>query len=296
MFDGDYRVAAAYRDQWRTVPVNYNTLSFCADTRLKSSFSQQSTFGLGLVYNNDVSGDSRYTINQAYVPLSYIQRFKGDTNLSLSLGISPGISNIAFNTQKLTYDNQFDGDAYNPALPSGEIYPTQSKTYVDLGSGLTANYKLKNTGYVTLGTSLSHLNRPNVSFFKSEGVTLYTKSNTFVNIKYPIKEFLFVHLDMMYEKQGPFHETIIAGRLAYLLQPENNISLNAGISARLGDAAIVLLGMDYKSYRVGLAYDINTSSFNVATNKRGAIEVCLLYIFKKPPVFAPKKRSCPVYM
>lgn len=296
MFDGDYRVAGAFRNQWRTVPVNYTTFSVCGDTKFNQVFSQQGTVGVGLIFNNDVSGDSHYSINQFYVPLSYIQKFKGDTNLSVSLGISPGVSNIAFRTNKLTYDNQFNGDAYDPSLPSGENYPTQSKTYFDIGSGLAVQYKLKGMGYVSAGTSLSHLTRPNVSFFKSEGVNLYSKSNTYVNFKYPIKEFLYLHLDAMYEKQGPFHETILAGRVAYILNKENNISVNAGLSARLKDAFIILLGMDYKTLRAGLAYDINTSNFQAATNKRGAIEVCLLYIFRKPPVFAPKKRSCPIYM
>jgi type IX secretion system PorP/SprF family membrane protein len=296
VFDGDYRLAAAYRNQWRAIPVPYSTLTFCGDTRFKQVFSQQSTVGLGVIFNNDVSGDSRYTINQFYVPLSYIQNFKSDTNLSISLGISPGVSNIAFNTRKLSYDNQFDGDAYNPSLPTGENYPTQSKTYFDIGTGLAIQYKLKNAGYISAGTSLSHINHPNVSFFKTEGVNLYSKSNTYVSVKYPIKEALFLNVDFMYQKQGPFHETILAGRVGYVLNKENNISVNAGISARLGDAAIFLLGMDYKTWRAGLAYDVNTSAFNVATNKRGAIEVCLLYIFKKKPLFVPKKRSCPIYM
>lgn len=296
LFDGDYRVAAAYRNQWRAVPVPYSTLSFCGDTRIKQSFSQHSTIGVGLIFNNDVSGDSRYTINQFSVPISYIQTFKGDTNLSISLGISPGVSNIAFNTSKLSYDSQFDGDAYNPALPTGENYPTQSKTYFDLGSGLAVQYKLKWAGYISVGTSLSHLTRPNISFFKSDGVNLYTKSNTYVSVKYPLKELLFLHVDAMYEKQGPFNETVLGSRIGYVVNKESNVSVNIGISARVGDAAIALLGMDYKSLRVGVAYDINTSKFTPATNKRGAIEFSVLYILKKPPVFVPKKRSCPVYM
>jgi len=296
MFDGDYRVAGAFRNQWRTVPVNYTTFSVCGDARFTNVFSQQGGAGVGIIFNNDNSGDSRYTINQFYVPLSYIQKFKGDTNLSVSIGISPGVSNLSFNTKRLTYDDQFNGDAYDPTLPSGEYYPTQSKTYFDVGTGLAAQYKLKGLGYISAGTSLSHLTRPNVSFFKTEGVDLYMKSNSYVNFKYPIKELLYLHLDAMYEHQGPFHETILAGRIAYVLDKKDNISVNAGLSARLQDAFILLLGMDYKRLRCGVAYDINTSNFKRATNKRGAIEVALLYIINKAPVFTPKKRSCPVYM
>jgi hypothetical protein len=89
---------------------------------------------------------------------------------------------------------------------------------------------------------------------------------------------------------------VVSGRASYLLDPVNNVMLYGGFSSRLGDAMIVLLGMDYKSYRFGFAYDINYSKFQAATNKRGAFEVGLLYIFKKYKPFMPKKRVCPTDM
>ncbi|MBS1646081.1 MAG: PorP/SprF family type IX secretion system membrane protein [Bacteroidetes bacterium] len=296
VFDGDYRAGMVYRNQWRAIPVPYSTFSFLGDAKISRAFSQHSDAGVGLVFNNDVSGDSRYSINQMYVPLSYIQRFKSDTNLNISVGISPGISNIAFNTSKLTYDNQFDGDAYNPALPSGESYPTQTKTYFDMAAGIAAQYNFKRGGFISAGSSLSHLTRPNISFFKSEGVNLYIKSTSYLNLKYRIKNLLFLLADVMYQQQGPFHETIIATRLSYTINQGDNIAFNFGVAGRLGDAAIALVGMDYKSFRAGIAYDVNTSRFNPATNKRGAFEISILYIFKKKPLFIPKKRACPVYM
>jgi len=296
MFDGDYRVGGIYRNQWRAVPVPYSTVSFFGDTKFNRVFNQRNSVGLGLVFNNDISGDSRYSTNQFYIPVSYIQTFKGDTNLTASFGLMPGISNIAFRTSKLSFDNQFDGDIYNPALSTGENFPSLSRTYFDLGTGLVLQYRVKTTGFVSIGTNLSHINRPGVSFFKNNDVKLYSKSTSFLSIKYPLKQLLFLHVDAMYEQQGPFHETILAGRLSYVLNTVDNISVSAGLSTRVGDAAIVLLGMDYKDYRFGFAYDINYSKFQPATNKRGAFEISLLYIFRKNVLFVPKKRACPVYM
>ena len=296
MFNGDYRVGGMYRNQWRAVPVPYSTLSLFADTKFNQVFSQSSAVGVGFVFNNDISGDSRYSINQFYIPVSFIQTFKSDTNLTASFGLMPGVSNIAFRTNKLTFDNQFDGDVYNPALSTGENFPSLSRTYFDLGTGLVLQYKIKTTGSISVGTSLSHINRPGVSFFKNNDVRLYSKSTSFLSLKYPLTQTLFLHGDVMYEKQGPFHETILAGRVSYVLNPTDNISVNAGLSTRMGDAGIFLLGMDYKDYRFGFAYDINYSKFVPATNKRGAWEISLLYIIRKKPAFAPKKRSCPIYM
>lgn len=295
-FDGDYRAGGMYRNQWRTVPVPYSTISFMGDARFNGVLSQQSAMGVGLIFNNDISGDSHYSINQLYVPVSHIQNFKGDTNLSVSFGLMPGISNIAFRTNKLSFDNQWDGDVYNPALSSGENFPTLSRTYFDVAAGLTAGYKIKTTGYINVGTAFSHFNRPEVSFFRNSDIRLYAKSNSFLSVKYPFTQKVAAHLDVMYEKQGPFHETVIAGRASYLLDPANNVSLYGGVSTRLGDAIIVLLGMDYKNYKFGFAYDINYSKFQAATNKRGAFEVGLLYIFRKYKPFTPKKRVCPTDM
>lgn len=297
VFDGDYRLGAMYRNQWRSVPVPYATFSFMGDARFNGFFSQQSSLGAGLVFNNDMSGDSRYSINQLYIPLSYIQNFEKDTNLTVSFGIMPGVSNIAFKTNRLSFDNQFDGDVYNSSLPTGENFPTQSRTYFDLGNvGLVAQYKIKRNGNISIGSSFSHLNRPGVSFFKNEEIRLYSKSSSFLSIKYPVSQKLFILGDVMYEKQGPFHETLLAGRLSYLLNPTDNLSLNAGLSTRIKDAFIILLGMDYKDWQFGFSYDINYSQFVPATNKRGAWEVGLLYILRKNPVFTPKKRSCPTDM
>ena len=199
VFDGDYRVGGMYRQQWRTVPVPYKTLSLYGDTRFDRVFSQQSAIGVGLIFNNDISGDSRYSINQLYVPLSYIQNFEKDTNLTVSVGITPGISNIAFRTDKLTFDNQFDGDNYNASLSSGEHFPSLSRTYFDLGStALFAQYKLKKAGLVSIGTSFAHLNRPGVSFFKNDEVKLYSKSTSFVSLKLPLSTQVFLHGDLMY--------------------------------------------------------------------------------------------------
>jgi type IX secretion system PorP/SprF family membrane protein len=296
MFDGDYRFGGMYRNQWRSVPVPYSTLSLFADTKFNRVFNQQNAVGAGIIFNNDISGDSRYSINQLYVPLSFIQNFEKDTNLTVSFGLMPGISNIAFKTNRLTFDNQFDGDAYNSSLPTGENFPSLSRTYFDLGTGLVLQYKLKRGGLISTGTNLSHVNNPGISFFKNNEVKLYSKSTSFLSVRYPVTQKLTAMADAMYEKQGPFHELLVAGRVSYLLDPKDNISLNGGISTRWKDAVILLLGMDYKDYRFGFAYDINYSKFVPATNKRGAWEIGLIYILRKDPAFAPKKRSCPTDM
>ena len=80
----------------------------------------------------------------------------------------------------------------------------------------------------------------------------------------------------------------------YLFDPVKDITINFGLGYRLGDAIQTLVGAKYKNLRVGLAYDINTSDLNSASNYRGGFEIAANYIVKiyKNPV-TKTKILCP---
>jgi hypothetical protein len=58
---------------------------------------------------------------------------------------------------------------------------------------------------------------------------------------------------------------------------------------------VAMVGVDYKHIRLGLSYDINTSSLNSASNGKGGFEISLTYtgclggfILDKPIFFCPR--------
>lgn len=295
-FDGDYRGVANYRSQWRTVPVTYNTVSFQADARKEFENNKSDRWGVGALFNNDIAGDSRYGTTQLYIPLSYIKKINTDSNFFVSAGFQPGISNIGFRTNKLSYDSQWDGDAYNPALPSGENYAQLKRTYFDVNMGLAMQYQFKQKSAVTFGLNLSHLTTPRVSYFKNDAIRLDRKFNSYISFTYPFTKKLNIEAEYLFQKQGKFKENVLGAKLFYSLNEKDKQDVNAGIYLRTKDALVLRVGYDIKQWQFGMSYDINTSNFNVATNRRGAIEFAVIYIFKKEKIFTPKKRSCPVYM
>jgi type IX secretion system PorP/SprF family membrane protein len=294
-FDGEYRAGGIYRSQWSAVPVPYSTFSFLADMRNPVKKRQGDYTGVGFIFNNDVSGDSRYGTTQLYIPLSYIKKLK-DSTLLVSAGIQPGISNIGFRTNKLTFDNQYDGDAYNPALSSGESFAMQSRTYFDVNAGGAFQYLIRQRASLTAGITLSHLTAPKVSYFKNDEIRLDRKIAAYLSFAYPVAPKIDLITDVLYEKQGKFHETVIGERISLILNPKERQSINAGIYLRAKDAVIARLGYEHKAWNIGMSYDVNTSKFIAATNRRGAIEFSVIYIFRKEVLFVPKKRVCPVYM
>ncbi|MCD6067412.1 MAG: hypothetical protein K0S33_2238 [Bacteroidetes bacterium] len=295
-FDGDYRGAANYRSQWTTVPVSYSTVSVSADMNTDLKKLKSNRVGAGILFNNDVAGDSKYGTTQFYIPLSYIHMLSADSNLFLSLGLQPGISNVGFRTNKLTFDSQWDGDAYNPALSTGENFPLMKRTYFDINTGMALQYRIKQRSAVTLGIGLSHLGTPKISYFKNEDIQLDPKFNTYLSFTYPVATQIDLSAEYLFQKQGTYKENVFGLKAGYNFLSEVKQNVNMGFYLRAKDALITRIGYDFRNWQFGMSYDINTSAFKAATNRRGAIEFGVICIIQKPKAFVPKQRPCPIYM
>jgi hypothetical protein len=85
-------------------------------------------------------------------------------------------------------------------------------------------------------------------------------------------------------------EIMVQGLAGYLFDPEKDITLQAGLGYRLGDAINLIVGAKKKGLTVGLAYDVNTSGLNNDTRNRGGFEIAANYVVKiyKKAVVKPK--------
>ncbi len=297
LFDGDWRFVGNYRSQWAIIPVPYRTFSIAADTRLKTKLKKDA-LALGLVINTDKSGDSKFTTTQAFISAAYIKKLNKDSTHFISVAVQPGITAKSFSTSELTFDSQFDGDHYNPALSSQENFPTTRITYFDLGGGLVYLYRKNQRTQVNIGVAGFHLNQPKQSFFNNTAIKLDPKMTISGIVEFPITAKIDVLPTILYQKQGKFHETLLGGFGKYYLKPVNGMytAVSLGAFYRLKDAFILVANMDYRNFNVGLSYDVNISKLIAATNHRGGFEISVIYIFKKILPFVAKKRVCPIYM
>jgi hypothetical protein len=76
--------------------------------------------------------------------------------------------------------------------------------------------------------------------------------------------------------------------------PENPLELYAGAWYRLGDALIPYMGIEVNHFRIGVSYDINTSTLRPASFSRGGTELSIIYV---NPFSDPLKRkiNCPKF-
>ena len=109
VFDGDYRIAANHKNQWRTIPVPYRTYSVSFDAKLPLGLKRDFICA-GILLNNDKSGDGAFISNQVGLTLSYLKKLNADSTSFLSIGIQPSFNSKGFDLKEVTtvFSNDFD--------------------------------------------------------------------------------------------------------------------------------------------------------------------------------------------
>jgi type IX secretion system PorP/SprF family membrane protein len=297
IFNGDYRFIGNQRSQWLSIPVPYKTYSFSGDMKLPFKLLNNE-LGVGITLNKDKSGTSDFNTSQAELSLSYIKKLNPDSTQLLSVGIQSGLISKNFNTSKLTFDNQYNGDQYDPSISSIENFSTTKLNCFDLSFGINYLYKITSRSYLNAGTALFHLNKPKESFLGNSSIKLDKKITQHIIYGFKANAVIDILPSVLFSKQGKFSELALGSSAKYLLQAQSGLgtALYFGTYYRLKDAIILSSGMDYNNITLGISYDINVSKLRAATNNRGGFEISVIYIFQKFVAIRSNKKICPVFL
>jgi long-subunit fatty acid transport protein len=178
--------------------------------------------------------------------------------------------------------------------------------YTDIDAGLNISAKLNKRMDINIGYSMYHINEGKYSLVGRSDTGSVPSNPTAGDAKIPSRSVVHgqfnVALDdrwsinpaFQYMSMSGADEIQIQALAGYLFNPEKDITLNFGLGYRMRDALQAIAGMKYKDLRVGIAYDINTSDLNTASNYRGGFEIAANYIVKiyKPAVIK-QKVLCP---
>ena len=296
--DGDFRFSGNLKNQWQSIPVPYNSTTITAEKKVILQSLRKDFMGMGATMNFDQSGDARFKTFQFNFNAAFHKSISEDSSAFLSFGIQPGLVSKSLNYNRLTFDNQYRGDNFDPSFSNGESFPTEQLSYFDFGSGIGLTKKITNRNIFSIGLSASHLNKPKQSFFNNSGVRLDRKIVGNIRYSFKVHDKIDLISHLLYAQQGEYKELIPGLRSRYYLTPVNGFStaLYLGILLRNKDALIATTGMDYYNFHVELSYDVNFSGLIPASNYRGGFELSVIYIFKKLRPFVAKKRVCPIYM
>ena len=294
-FDGDYRFAGNYRNQWSSVTIPFSTFSMSADA---SNILGKKNVGAGVIFNNDNTGDSKYRTTIFNVVGSYAIPFKKDSNQKITVGVQTGITNKNLSYDELRFDAQYNGIAYEGGLPSRETFTSTSQSFFNLHAGISYDNQIAERQKLSVGVSLFNITTPNESYFNNQEIEVDRRFSGYASYQFPVNDKIDIIPAMFYMQQGTYFEYIVGGRGKYILSEVAGARQSAylGLFFRTKDAGFITAEYDYNNWHFGLSYDINLSTLQQASNGRGGIELSAIYILK---LFKPSKYKhiiCPDYL
>lgn len=296
-YNGTYRISGIYRNQWATVPVNYNTAKISFEAK---PFKPGKYGGLGIGVSGyfDRAGDSRYTTFVPTLVVSYLKQWQRTSAIhSVSIGTYMGSIYKRISYNNLEFDAQYNGEFFDSRAPSFEANGNQSNWVVDIGIGAMYRFvKNKKWGF-QLGYSLAHINTPQYSFLSNQEVLLNMRHSGHLAVDVSLNNKTRFQLHSLYQRQDVKQEWVVGGTFYHQLASarKNNIVFFYGPMYRYRDAAILLAGIEYNQVQVGFSYDINVSNFRRATVTYGATELSVIYVISPVEKWKSDNKICPIF-
>jgi type IX secretion system PorP/SprF family membrane protein len=287
-FGGLIRGTFNYRNQWFTIPTlnsstPYQTIQASVDAQvLPTSRGGNNRLGVGGAFFNDKAGDGALQTNSGMVSVAYHQSVSRYGNSHISFGIQAGVVSKRINFENLIFENQLNGNfGWNPSSPNGEPVAGRSALYPDVNIGVMFSSRPKPNIAYNIGYAMHHVARPRETFLGQDN---YVERRHVVNGAIEISagyenEWTVspVFLFMMQANATLYHVG-----LGVNYQTQNpNLAIFGGGFYRVLDAAILNVGIELFNARVGVSYDINHSELRGASRAQGALELSLVYVFRK---------------
>jgi type IX secretion system PorP/SprF family membrane protein len=290
-FNGQFRFAANQRNQWRSVTTPYQTFGFSAEAK---EFNAK-PWSFGLNAGSDVAGDSRFRTSQVHLHAAHTL-YKPNDSLEIRGGGSFGITSRGFDPSALVYDSQWNGLSFDPNLANNEIYATTARVYPSIGLAVFIQ-KQENEFRWNAGYSLNNITRPRQSFMDNDAIVLDMRHAIQASARVSINQLYEVEVLSLFQIQGKMKELVFGPRVYYKLPSEKweNQRVFAGIHGRFRDAAWIEMGVEYNEWRVGMSYDLNTSTLRPASTGRGGLEFSIVYIVPPKLKHGTLKKVCVPY-
>lgn len=293
-FNGDHRFTLSHRDQWRFVPVPWTTFSGAYDRNIMPYHSDKHFYGVGLNVNYDKQGDSRLTLLNIGLNGAF-HKLLNSKNI-ISLGANLGYATKGFDTKSLTWNEQWNGEKFDPTKSSGEAFQnTERVNYVETGLGLNYRYQKSARTNLDLGIGALHLIEPEVSF-NGDKPTKLPRRYTFSGVgNFRLTESLDLQLHALHQIQTKYNETVFGG-LGKIYLDQNRgreLQLHLGLGYRTSGSLIPTAALQYNAWYVSFNLDMDSTPFNDALDtNRGAYELHLRYIIKNVKPF--RFKNCPI--
>jgi type IX secretion system PorP/SprF family membrane protein len=281
-----------YRNQWQNVPVGYNSMVLFASTDLPKD--KWNGFCFGTTYTHDIAGASRYTTDQFNLSFGY-KKFFLDKRLLTSLALQPNFKTIGFNTNDLLFGKNYDGEKYNAALNSGEVFVNQRSSVFSMNSGFSVRYSfnqyLFNVGYARYYDAGKTRNAFDNNLLKTS-----RRQNILLGLQYQASKQVTYQVQSAVYLINKQKEWISAIGLAYQPSLKKHEIISSNLIYRNKDAIAINFSYEKNQWQGFMAYDFNISEYSIATKYQGGFELGIKYLYHYPKIIQRKYKQCVIYL
>jgi type IX secretion system PorP/SprF family membrane protein len=295
-FDGVYRVAGNYRNQWPTINNAFTTYTASVDFGiLKNSVPEFDQFGLGIMAFSDKSGNGVLQNNFAALSLAYHKSLDENGYHQIGAGFQATFVNKRLDITKVYFEDQLTPLGFTGV--TSEVFSNNrvDLKYFDLNAGILYNGSTNGYNNFYLGASMYHINRPKESF---QGGEFFLPARITIQggFKVPVAGNHNFHFSANHSMQANANNTVVGAAFGLNVNNDdmNPVTFYLGSWYRFADAVIPYVGLEFGELHLGYSYDVNTSSLKPGSNMRGGNEISLIFI-KKPSDPNAKKLNCPKF-
>jgi len=292
-FNGNYRLSANYRNQWPTINNAFITSTGSVDFHvMENKIPSNDMFGMGFSLLTDNSASGAVKFNYASFSTAYHKGLDEDGNNQLGVGLQATYSNMIINTSNLKFEDQLTTLGFTRTSLENFAGATLQSNYLDLNAGILYNGSSNENNNYYFGISAYHINQPKQQF-AGNSYPINTRITAHAGAYFLLNENFGLHFSGLHSTQGGTTETVIGGAAQFIANPTaaSPVSIYAGSWLRLNDAIIPYFGLEFSDARLGISYDVNTSSLKTASLNKGGIEISLIYTHQpntERPINCPK--------
>ena len=293
-FDGSFRVAGNYRNQWPTINNAFVTKTVSVDFGImKNRLADIDQLGVGILGVTDRAGDGVLVTNYAGGSVAFHKGLDEDGFHQIGAGFQGTYVNKRLDVTKIDFQDELTPLGFTGVTSEIFLNNQLNISYFDLNAGVLYNGSTNGYNNFYIGASMYHINRPKESFQGGEYL-LNTRTTIQAGGKIPVGSYNYLHIAANHSMQAKANNTVVGGAFSYNVNNNEDDPVNVYLGAwyRFNDAAIPYIGLEFKGIQIGASYDANTSSLKPASNTRGGMELSLIYI-EKPTDPNAKKLNCP---
>lgn len=264
-FERGPAAALISRQQWMQLPAQYRTSALAVDVGLAARDRRSGRWGVGGRLLNDRSGDPAVISFQAAALLARHQRVSQRGHLSF--GVATAFEQRACTTADGRWGSQYDGNQYDPSLPSNEGFGTDRSLGIHVEAGLSYTWLEPRsfTGGESLprlivGASIARLVQAEVASPASGSMLPGRRITSHATFVLPLSNGLFdnMYFETAAQHMGAHHtarlqvsvgrEPIKARRLSDHTRP---MGYRVGVGCRLHDTFMVSAALTWKTLSFG---------------------------------------------